>query len=210
MKILSKRLFTTFSLFSFLALLPMSCGLFCNDSCGCGALPKPQELRVKSFAILTVNESGSEISESETKEYNQIFKTLRINEAEYKTQSSIESTSSPSLGTAFACSPIPPTTENTLYLIQIINEKEFTLADGTNYFEGDNISSLFGMNHFFAQGLTTIENFTGPGLRLTFEDYYRIGILENPEKELNLEFTIRLVFDDAQEFLLTDQLLHVR
>lgn len=210
MKIIGKRIFTTISLFSILALLPMSCGLFCYDSCGCGPLPKPQELRVKSFEILTVNESGSEISESETKGYNQIFKTLRINEAEYKTQSSIESPSSPSLGTAFACSPIPPSTKNTLYLIQILNEKEFTLGDGRNYFEGDNISSLFGMNHFFAQGLTTIENFIAPGLRLTLEDYFKIGILENPGKELQLEFTIRLVFDDRQEFLITDQLLNVR
>jgi hypothetical protein len=101
-------------------------------------------------------------------------------------------------------------TENTLYLIQIINQKEITLIDGTNYSVGDNISSLFGMSHFFAPGLTSIENFVAPGLKLSFEDYFKIGFLVNPEKEINLEFTIRLVFDDAQELLLTDQILNVR
>ena len=190
--------------------MPMSCGLFCGyDSCGCSPLPKPQDLRIKSFATLTVNESGNEISASETRAFNQVFKTLRIKEAEFRAQSSIESTSS-AFGLAFACSPLPDRTKNTLNLIQILNQKEFTLADGTNYSQGDIITSLFGMNYFFAQGLTTIENFTAPGLRLILEDYFKIGLLENPEKELNLIFTIRLLFDDRQEFLLTDQLLNVR
>ncbi|MFN3997303.1 hypothetical protein [Algoriphagus sp.] len=210
MKIQSKRIFASLTLFSFLALMPMSCGLFCgNDSCGCGSLPKPRDLRVKSFETLTVNESGNEILDSEIKAYNQVFKTLRIKEAEYKVQSSIESTSS-TLGLAFACDPAPDRTKNSLYLIQILNQKEFTLADGTNFSVGDNITSLFGMNHFFAQGLTSIENFTAPGLRLIREDYFKIGVIENPGKELNLKFTIRLLFDDRQEFLLTDQLLNVR
>lgn len=210
MKIQPKRFLTTFTLFSFLALMPMSCGLFCGyDSCGCGPLPKPQDLRVKSFATLTVNESGNEIPDSETRAFNQVFKSLRIKEAEYRAQSPIESTSS-SLGLAFACDPAPDRTKNSLYLVQILNQKEFTLSDGTNFSVDDNISSLFGMNHFSAQGLTTIENFTAPGLRLIREDYFKIGFLENPGKELNLKFTIRLVFDDRQEFLLTDQLLNVQ
>ncbi len=205
-----KRLLTTIFLFSFLALLPMSCGLFCADSCGCGPIPKPMEIRVKSFAIQTVDASGKEIPASETKEYDQVFKTLQINEVENKTRSSTESSVFGSFGTAFACDPLSPLTENTLYLIQIINQKDFTLIDGTKYSVGDNISSLLGMNHFFAAGLTSIENFIAPGMKLSFEDYFKIGFLANPEKEINLKFSIRLVFDDAQELVLTDQILNVR
>jgi hypothetical protein len=206
----SKRILATFSLFSFLALMPMSCGLFCgNDSCGCGSAPKPKELRVKSFATMTVNGSGSEISTSETWAFDQVFKKFRIKEAEFKAQSTIESTTS-ALGIAYACDPAPDQTKNTLYLIQILNQKEFTLADGTTYSQGDHITSLFGMNHFYAQGLTNIDNFIAPGLRLTFDDSFKIGVLENPRKELNLQFSIRLVFDDQQEFILTDQILNVR
>jgi len=157
-----------------------------------------------------VDPSGKEIPASETKGYDQVFKTLQINEVENKTQSSTDSSVFGSFGTAFACDPIPRMTENTLNLIQIINQKEITLIDGTKYLVGDNISSLFGMNHFSAAGLTTLENFVAAGRKLRFEDYFKIGFLVNPEKEINLEFTIRLVFDDAQELLLTDQILNVR
>lgn len=210
MEINGKRIFTTISLFSILALLPMSCGLFCNDSCGCGPSPGPQEIRVQSFATQTVNKSNQEINKTESGPYAETFVTLRIDEIENKAQGLARPSESGSIGLAYACSPLPPMSENLLYLIQIINEKEFTTSDGTHYQIGENITSLFGMSHFYAPGLSRISDFTRPGKRLTFEDFYKIGLLEDPQQELNLKFTIRLRFDDAQEFLLTDQTLNVR
>lgn len=211
MKRNEKRVFTTLSLFSFLALMPMSCNLFCaSDSCGCEPSSKPQEIRIKSFATQLVNESNVEISESEINPYDQVFITLLSNEVEFKTLGSIESSQTWTFGTAFACSILPPTTENTLYLIQIINEKEFSSNDGTVFSPGENISALFGINYIFSSELTTIQNFIGPGLKLTQEDKFKIGLLQNPHKDLQLKFTIRLRFDDAQEFLITDQTLNVR
>lgn len=208
MKIAQKRLFTTLCLFSLLALMPMGCNLFCYDSCGCGPTPKPNQLVVRSFETQTVDIAGKEISKEESKPFDQVFLALRIGEYEFQTQS-MESQDTWSLGTALACDPPIPVTEDTLYLIQIINQQEFTLIDGTTFSEGDNISGLFGMSHFFAPGLRTLSNFMAPGKRLRLEDYFKIGLMERPKKELNLEFTIRLVFDDAQEFLLTDQILNV-
>ena len=205
-----KKFWPTGILFGFLAFMPMSCGLLCFHPCGCEPSPKQQEMRIKSFSTQVVDQSNTEIPVTETRLYDDSFITLRIEEAEVKTQSSLEQKPNWAMGTAFACSPAPPLTENTLYLIQIINEKEFTTTDGTQYPIGENISSLFGMSHFFSEGLTTIKNFVGPGLKLTYEDYFKIGFLENPEKELNLKFTIRLRFDDAQEFLLTDQILNIQ
>lgn len=190
--------------------MPMGCNLFCNDTCGCGPTPKPYLLVIQSFATQTVDETGKETPEAETKPFDQVFKSLRIDEYDYQTQSLIESPRSSSFGTALACDPPIPETEGTLYLIQIINQSEFTLIDGTIYLEGDNISSLFGMSHFYASGLSPIGNFVAPGRKLTIDDYFKIGFLENPGKELNLEFTIRLVFDNAQEFLLSDQVLNIR
>ncbi len=205
-----KKFWATGILFGFFAFLPMSCGLFCNDSCGCGPVPSPQEFRIKSFATRTVNEANVEVSSIESRPYTQTFIRFGIDEVEFQTQSQVQSPESGSLGFAFACSPLPPMSENVLYLIQIINEKEFTDSNGTLYQIGENITSLFGMSHLFAPGLSTIQNFTNPGKILTFEDQFKIGLLEDPQKELNLKFSIRIRFDDAQEFLLTDQILNVR
>jgi hypothetical protein len=205
-----KKFWSTGILFGFFAFLPMSCGLLCWDSCGCGPSPEKQEIRIKSFLTMPVDQSNTEIPVTETRPFDQSFIRLRIDEVEVKAQSSFEQKPSWTMGTAFACSPAPPVSQNTLYLIQIISEKEFITHDGTQYAIGDNISLLFGMSYFFAQELTTLQNFIAPGLRLTYDDFFKIGLLEDPEKELNLKFTIRLRFDDAQEFLLTDQILNIQ
>jgi hypothetical protein len=209
MKSSQKRIFTTISLFSFLALFPMGCDLFCTDSCGCGSTVAPKDFFVESFSVFTVNESGVELDETNTFPYDKIFKTFQIEDVKFTSQKR-ESANSFTFGTALACSPIPPQSANTLIQIQLINQKEFTLADGQIVPVGDDITAFFGVNNFFAAGLKDFESLVESGLRLTNEDYFKIGFLNNPEKELNLEFTIRFEFDDAQEILLTDQILNIR
>ncbi|SEF87701.1 hypothetical protein [Algoriphagus boritolerans] len=211
MKGKSKRIFTTFTLFSILALLPMSCGLFCgSDSCGCGPVPKPREFVIESFATKTVDGYGNEIPETQSRNYNQIFKSIEIKDIKYLSAIKVEEPTPWSLGFALACSPAPDTSKNKLQLIQIINESEFTLADGREFGVGENLNSLFGIGHVFQTNLVPIQEFTRLGSNLNFDDFYKIGLLQNPEKELQLKFTIQLVFDDAQEFLLSDQILTIR
>lgn len=205
-----KRTTLTFGLFSFLALMPMSCGLFCNDSCGCGPLPKPRVFVIESFDIKTVDGTGREIPETQNKPYNQMFKSLQIKDIKFISNLNIEALYTGSLGLVFACDPAPDASKNALKLIQIINEKEFTLDNGTEYGVGVNLTSLFGINSVSSNSIVSISEFTGLGRPLFFEDFFKIGFLENPKKELNLKFTIRLVFDDGQEFLLADQILNIQ
>lgn len=200
----------TFGLFSFLALLPMSCGLFCNDSCGCGPIAKPRKFVIESFVTKTVDSSGIEIPETQSRNFDQIFISVEIEDVKYTSEAKIEGSSPRSQGLAFACSPAPNTSINELQLIEIINEREFTLADGTEYENGENLTTLFGISPVFSTNKVPIEEFTRLGSKLAFDDFFKVGLFQNPEMELNLEFTIRLVFDDAQEFLLTDQKLNVR
>lgn len=207
----SKRILTTFSLFSFMALLPMSCGLFCgNDSCGCGPVSKPREFVIESFATRTVDGSGNEILKTQSRNFDQISISLEIKDIKFTSHAKVGWEGLINPGFAFACSPAPDTSKNELNLIEIINEGEFTLADGTKYPIGEKITSLVGINRVFNNGVVPIAEFTGLGRKLTFEDSFKIGLLQNPGKELQLKFTIRLVFDDAQEFLLTDQILNVQ
>ncbi|WP_157963232.1 hypothetical protein [Algoriphagus litoralis] len=205
-----KKLFATVTLFAFFAFLPISCGLLCRDSCGCGPSPKLQEIRIKSLSVSTVDKSGVAVVATEGKAFDQVFKSIRIDEVEFLAEVQNQATAISSFGTAFACSPIPPKSVNALSLIQVINEKEFTTSNGVVYAEGDDISSLFGVNYFFGAELTALEDFLEGGLELYQYEDLKVGLLQNPEKELNLEFKMRLVFDDAQEFVLSNQLLSVK
>lgn len=210
MRISIKRGITTLGLFTFLAMLPMSCGLLCRDTCGCGPTPKTSEFEIQSFDSKTKDGSGREISASESRPYDQIYKVLEINDVEFTSAVKDEEQNTGSLGIAFACSPAPPISKNDLQLIEILNETEFSLADGTEYGVGENLVSLFGINRYFSSELESIEEFIGTGRKLNYGDDLYFGLLENPEKDLQLEFTIRLVFNDAQEFLFTDQILNVQ
>ena len=205
-----KKVFTTVTLFAFFAFLPISCGLLCRDSCGCGPGPKLQEIRVNSFLVSTVDKVGVEVPDSVAKTFDQVFKSIRIDDAEFLSEIQNTPSSFSSFGTAFACSPIPPKTVNALNLIQIISEKEFTTSDGIQYSEGDDISSLFGGNYFYGAELIALEDFVEGGLELFQYEDLKVGILTNPQKELNLKFTIRLIFDDAQEFQLPGEILNIR
>lgn len=210
MKLNGKRIFTTISLFSILSLLPMSCGLFCNDSCGCGPVTKPREFVIESFATKTVDELGNNIPETQSRNFDKIFKSVEISERKFTSEAKVEDSMHLSLGLAFACSPAPDTSINELQLIEIINEVEFTLADGTEYAIGEKLNSLFGISEVFRTNLIPIEEYPQIGAKLTLDDFFKIGLFQHLGKELQLEFTIRIVFDDAQEFLLTDQTLNVR
>ncbi len=210
MKISTKRGITTFGFFFFLAMLPMSCGLLCRDSCGCKPLPKPREFRIQSFTTRTIDVAGREIPEDQIRNYAQIFKSLEIKDIEYTAKVRIEEHDPWYFGLAFACDPIPNSSKNELIKIEIINEREFTLADGREYIVGENMTSLFGTNRVFNTSIVPIGDFTGLGRKLTFDDFLKIGLFENPGRELQFEFTIRLVFDDGQEFLIPNQILNVQ
>lgn len=207
--VIKKGLLTT-GLFTFLALLPMSCGLFCNDSCGCGPVTRPREFVIESFATNTVDDLGNVIPENQSRNYNQIFKSVEIRDIRFTSEAQVEESNPTSMGLAFACSPAPDASINELQLIEIINEVEFTLVDGTEYAIGENLSSLFGISEVYRTNLIPIEEFPQFGAKLYLDDFFKIGLFQNPEKEINLKFTIRLRFNDGQEFLLTDQTLNIQ
>lgn len=204
-----KRVFATISLFCVLALLPISCDLICLDSCGCGPAQQVGEIRIRSWQAKTISESNQAIEKTEIRDFDKAFVGLSVDEVVFLADQSSEQESFGSLGMAYACSPIPPQTANTLSLIQLINQKEFTTAAGVTYSAGEDISSLFGIGQVYVTKLSPFAEFVGSGLRPTTEDYFRIGLLGDPGKVLELEFTVRLVFDDRQEFLLSDQFLNV-
>ncbi len=105
-----------------------------------------------------------------------------------------------------------------------VNDQQFDLSRLKNSIRFDSLDLLFLGSSYTYSSINPLIfeeagyrcynlGISGTGVYFTeliLEDYFKIGLLENPEKELNLIFTIRLLFDDRQEFLLTDQLLNVR
>lgn len=209
MNLASKRIGLTICLFSFLALIPMSCGIFCQDSCGCGPSAPAQNLIIKSMQLLTVDPSGQTINPLDTLPYNRVFKSLEIKDFEIKLISENFSPST-SFGLAYACSPLPVYSRDEIIGIKILNKTSVTLADGTTISPQQDISSYFGMTFFYNDQLITFQEFIGTGRLFFFGENFKIGFIQSPEKPLKLEFDVEVSFKSGKAFLLENQVLSIR
>ncbi len=210
MTTMGKKLLATFGLLTFLAIMPMSCGVVCLDTCGCNPSFPQQKLLIRSFEVLTIAGNGQRIQPTLTQPFDQVFKAFRIKDFELISFENSNLFEPWSLGTAFACSPPPIYAEEKLVQVQIFNLKEVTLGDGTSIALGEDISPYFGINDFFAQGLVPVNQFLSGGRTLILEDFFKLGFIKNPGKEISLELSIRLLMDNGEEFILGNQILSIR
>lgn len=209
MRLTAKRIGLTISLFSFLALIPMSCGIFCQDSCGCGPSAPPQDLIIKSMQLLTLGPMGQTVNPLDTLSYNQVFKSLEVKEFEIKLLSENFSPG-PSFGLAYACSPLPVYSRDEIIDIRIRNKTALTLADGTTLNPRQDISSYFGMAFFYTDKLATIQEFIGTGRYFFWGENFKLGFKQSPGKALKLEFDVEVSFKSGKAFLLENQVLSIR
>lgn len=197
MKINLKTFVTTGALFFSLALLPMSCGVFCNDSCGCGASFPEQFFRIRSFELFTSAFDGQRIFPDDSQPWDQYYKGFRVDQ--FDLISDIPARKS-ALGVALACDPAPPKSEKKLNAIRIINLKEESIGNGMILEVGQDITDLFGMNFFFSQGLEPIQDFISTGRELYLDQLFKLGFKNDPGRDLTLSLSISFILEDGTEF----------
>lgn len=209
MRSTNKKIFVTLGLFSILALIPMSCGLFCQDSCGCGPTSPPQNLVVKSVQLNTVDPFGQSLNPMDSYTYDQVFKSLEIKEFEIELISE-SNYQTAAFGLAYACSPVPISSKDEIIGIQIRNKKEETLGTGIVLRPEEDISSYFGMSFLYSKNLIPIQEFIGPGKTFVLGENFKLGLLKAPEKTLRLEFDVEVSLKSGVKFLVENQVLTIR
>lgn len=209
MKSTLKRVFLTSSILLGLALLPISCGIICNNPCGCGADNEAKDFSIKSFETLTlIGNNAEQVNPSDSYPFDEVVKGIRIDE--FQLLASVENSSKGMPGIVFACSPRPIQSAENLKKIQIINLKELTLSSGEILKMGDDISDFFEMNYYFSLGSQPIEEFLEGTLPMYADELYKLAWINDPIDELSLQFTIRLILESGREFSLEDEVLNIR
>lgn len=204
-----KKAFFSVSLFTFVALIPLSCGVICNDSCGCGPTFEVKDFNITEMEALTLVDQGQQVSPSGTYPFDEVVKGIRIKS--FQTIAVTEPRSTTGIpGVAYACSPPPPQSASNLADVKIINLKEVILPSGESLKVGDDISSYFGMNYYFEEGTRPIPEFLEGTLELFADDFFKLAWVQDPVSELNLVFTIRVQLESGLEFSLTDEILNIR
>jgi hypothetical protein len=209
MKKLIYKYLATVIVFTVIALLPLSCGIVCNDSCGCGPQFEVKDFQIVSFETLSLTKTGQRVNPTTSLPYDQIFKAFRILE----TQTVASGTSNFALGipgVALACSPLPSKSARQVIGIQLINIKEVTLGDGEILKVGQDITEFFEINYFFSEKTMPFESFFKLPITIYREDIFKLGWRQDPKKEVILEFNIGIFMTDGKEFNLNNEMLSIR
>ncbi len=209
MKNLIRKSVATCTLLSILALLPISCGIVCTDSCGCGPQFEVKDFNILSFETLSLTKPGQRVNPTTPLPYDQIFKAFRI--LDVQTLSSLNENVTGSIpGVAYACSPVTPKSAQQMTGIQLLNSKEVSLGDGTVLKVGQDITDFFEVNYFFAEQTLPFTSFFKQPLTVYREDLFKLGWKSNPKKEVILEFSIRIFMTGGKEFNLNNEVLSIR
>lgn len=204
-----KKFFTTLFLLGFLAFLPISCDVLCNNSCGCGPVPETKNFSVISFSSSTVNSQGQEIPAEEFGFYNEVHKELKVQD--FELVSFLDLPSSPSIpGIAFACDPLPPKSIDELVFIEIYNSKEVTLDDGTVLKVGEILNDFFTINTAYTTDPKNISDFFSQSWEIYFYEPFNLHFSKNPGKEIVITFSIRFLLENEKEISLNDVILSIK
>ncbi|MCS5489337.1 hypothetical protein [Algoriphagus limi] len=203
-----KKFFLTSSLFFFLGLIPMACNDFCGNPCGCGPIFDVSDFRVQSFETISLTTEGQQVSPTISLPYNFITKSFRIKEI--VTLSERKNSNSSTWGMALACSPPSPQSQEKMIGIQIINSREVELGDGEILKVGQDLTSYFEMNNFFSEQTKPIPEFFNTPVPLFMEDLFKLVWIKDPQKEVQLEFSIRILMENGLDFNLSNEILSIR
>jgi hypothetical protein len=209
MRNLLKKSFATLGLLALMAILPISCGVVCNDVCECEPRFDVQNFKILSFETLSLTKSGQRVNPITPLPYSEIFKSFRILDVQTISLKEPENTVS-FPGIVYACSPVSPKSVDLLRGIQILNAKEVTLGDGTVLKVGDDITKYFGFNNFFSENITAKEVFFKAPIEVYRDDLFKLGWKQNPQREVILEFSLRILFTNGREFNLNNEVLAIR
>lgn len=205
----SKNSIATFTIFLILALLPVSCDVLCNNSCGCGPLPEVKDFRIVSFSASTYHLDGMQLADDIAFAYNEVYKVLRVEEFEFLSHVDPSSTGF-FPGVAFACSPMPPKSANALLDMEIYNSNEVILGDGTVLQVGEIINNYFEIGTDYTADPKTLDDFFIEKHEIYSDEPFKLYFTKNPEKETIITFSIRFLLENQEEKVLNNVILKIK
>lgn len=204
-----KRFLTTGFLFISLSLLPVACGIFCNDSCGCNPSFPQQTIRIRSLEMLTFSTGRQQISSNNIQPFDQVVKAFRIKEFDLLGDNGLDISNSGILGFAYACSPPPAISEKKLISIKVINLEKISLKDGTELSVGEDISNLFVISNFFIENPTSIQSYLKEGKILFLDELHKMGFTKEPSNPTQLKLNFIFGLENGTELLISNEILSI-
>ncbi|RZS96918.1 hypothetical protein [Cecembia calidifontis] len=182
-----------------LGLVPLSCDLFCHDSCGCGKLTPTRNFVIDTMkAEITANNQAAEPGQK----YSVNDLVIRIWVYEVTHASAINQLSGFSfISSAFACDPIPPGSEHYLKHIKLITNQSLSWK-GMKFQTGEEVTELFRVAGF--QSDPSFEFLYQYRFNFLGYESLLIRVKDFPLEETDFDVTLSLTLSDDRDFVFED------
>ncbi len=192
-----------------MGIIPVSCDLFCPDSCGCGPSSQFKEFSIKDFAIGDLLIGTSDFNPNFFYEKDQLFKVIEISGFEYLSQIQESKLHFFFINGAYACSPIPPSSIQKIDDLKIINKKEIYLSNNMILKE-EEITDRFLISNYPTIAGQTIPSFLENDHRIFMGEPFYLRWNESIANETELNFDILIKLSDGQEFKFEDEVMKIK
>jgi hypothetical protein len=207
---MKRKLIFIWALMLGISILPMSCDLFCRDSCGCKPLPPTKEFSISDFNIKDLIIGSSAFDPETFFPTDQYFKVIEVSEFELLSQNQEPKTSLYFINGAYACSPIPPIAMQSIAELKIINKKTISLADDDVISEDQEVTDRFVISNYPSMNSESITSFLENEQWIFLGEPFYLRWVNSIAKETELQFDIFIKLSDGKEFLFEDEVMKIK
>lgn len=186
-----------------MGIIPVSCEMFCKDSCGCSPMAPVRDFQIKAMYLQTVSLDNQEYVEDKYYEPNILVKALRVEEFDYVSEATYHFNGNWFTSVAMACDPVPPQSVQYVESVTIIAEKDFYYIDHSIE-AGTDISDLFLINGGHLHFLATMKK------TLFLGEHLFIRLKESPFQPTTVQFSLEVVLSDQSVHKFENEVLKVR
>lgn len=193
-----------------LGIIPTSCDIFC-DPCGCKPLATVKNFTIKNLGTDNIVLNVERFNPESFYDRDQYFKVIKIVDFDLISEKNRNKKSSSFISGAFACSPLPSFSVQSLSGLKIVNKQETEVSENDILTINQDISERFLVTDFpqfegklISELLKDEKKFEmGESLLIQWKDDLSEGTLE-------LLFDIKITLSDGQEFELENEVMRLK
>ncbi|WP_194976883.1 hypothetical protein [Aquiflexum lacus] len=207
---MKKKLIAIWTMMLAFGIIPMSCDLFCRDSCGCGSPIPMREFSIKDLTIGDLVIGTSAFNPDLFYAKDQYFKVIEISGFEYLTENQDFKFSFHFFNSVYACSPAPNISFQHIAELKIINKKETVLSESNLILEAQDISEKFLISNYPSIDGQAIISLLEEEQKFYLGESFFLKWNESITGETELIFDIFIKLSDGQEFLFADEVMKIK
>lgn len=207
---MKKKMVIIWALMLMGGIIPMSCDLFCRDSCGCKPLPPTKEFSISGFDMKDLIIGSSAYNPDTFFPTDQYFKVIEVSEFEFLTQNQESKMNSFFINAAFACSPIPPNASQSIAELKIISKKTISLDEDDVILEDQEVTNRFVISNYPSMNAESITSFLENEQWIFLGEPFYLRWEDSISKETELQFDVFIKLSDGQEFFFENEVMKIK